>query len=83
MTKSRAEQVKELEQDWATNPRWANVKRDYSAEDVVRLRGSIQPEHTLARKGAEKLWEKVNGSANKGYVNAFGSNYCGPSDATS
>ena len=72
MSKSRAEQIKELEQDWANNPRWANVRRDYSAEDVVRLRGSIQPEHTLARKGAEKLWEKVNGSASKGYVNAFG-----------
>ena len=36
MSKSRAEQIKELENDWATNPRWANVKRDYSAEDVVR-----------------------------------------------
>ena len=72
VSKSRAEQIKELESDWATNPRWANVKRDYSAEDVVRLRGSVQPEYTIARKGAEQLWEKVNGSAEKGYVNAFG-----------
>ncbi|WP_078120158.1 isocitrate lyase [Thiosocius teredinicola] len=69
---TRDEQIKALEKDWAENPRWANVKRGYSAEDVVRLRGSIQPEYTLARRGAEKLWELVNGSAKKGYVNAFG-----------
>ncbi len=69
---TREEQIKQLEKDWAENPRWANVKRDYSAADVVRLRGSVQPEHTLARRGAEKLWEKVNGTSKKGYVNAFG-----------
>jgi isocitrate lyase len=69
---NRQEQIKQLENDWATNPRWANVKRGYSAEDVVRLRGSVQPEYTLARRGAEKLWDLVNGSAKKGYVNAFG-----------
>jgi isocitrate lyase len=48
------------------------VKRGYSAADVVRLRGSMQPEYTLAKNGAEKLWAKVNGGAKKGYVNAFG-----------
>jgi len=69
---TREEQIKELEKDWAENPRWANVTRGYSAEDVVRLRGSVQPEHTLARRGAEKLWELVNGKAKKGYVHAFG-----------
>jgi len=69
---TREQQIAELEKEWAENPRWANVKRDYSAADVVRLRGSIQPENTLARRGAEKLWELVNGSAKKGYVNAFG-----------
>ena len=69
---TRDEQIKALEKDWAENPRWKNVKRGYSAADVVRLRGSIQPEYTLARRGAEKLWDKVNGSAKKGYVNAFG-----------
>ena len=69
---SREQQVKDLEKDWAENPRWANVKRDYSAEDIVRLRGSLQPEYTLARRGAEILWEKVNGTAKKTYVNAFG-----------
>ena len=70
--KSREDQIAELEKDWETNPRWANVKRGYSAEDVVRLRGSVQPEYTFARNGAEKLWEKINGTAKKGYVNAFG-----------
>ena len=38
----------------------------------MRLRGSLQPEYTLAKRGAEKLWDKVNGGAKKGYVNAFG-----------
>jgi isocitrate lyase len=69
---TREQQIAELEKDWTENPRWANVKRGYSAADVVRLRGSVQPEHTLATRGAEKLWELVNGSAKKGYVNAFG-----------
>lgn len=69
---SRQEAIAALEKEWAENPRWANVKRGYSAEDVVRLRGSVQPEYTYAKNGAEKLWDKVNGSAKKGYVNAFG-----------
>lgn len=69
---TRDEQIKALEQDWATNPRWKLVKRNYSAADVVRLRGSLQVEHTLAKRGAEKLWKAVNGGAKKGYVNAFG-----------
>lgn len=54
------QQAKELENDWASNPRWAGVTRPYSATDVVRLRGSVQIEHTLARRGAEKLWKLVN-----------------------
>ncbi len=69
---SRDDQIKALEKDWATNPRWKNVKRGYTAADVVRLRGSLQVEHTLARRGAEKLWKLVNGESKKGYVNAFG-----------
>ncbi|HEY1059094.1 MAG TPA: isocitrate lyase [Limnobacter sp.] len=72
MSKSFEQQVQELNKDWETNPRWKLVKRGYKAEDVVRLRGSVQPEYTLAKRGAEKLWEKVNGGAKKGYVNAFG-----------
>jgi len=69
---NREQQIKQLQDDWANNPRWANVTRGYSAEDVVRLRGSVQPEYTLAKMGAEKLWDRVNGGAKKGYVNAFG-----------
>ena len=69
---SREQQIAALEKDWANNPRWKGVKRGYSAADVVRLRGSMPIEHTLAKRGAEKLWEKVNGGAKKGYVNAFG-----------
>jgi isocitrate lyase len=69
---TRKEQIQELEQEWVGNPRWKNVKRGYSAEDVVRLRGRIQPECTFARNGAEKLWDLVNGSAKKGYVNCLG-----------
>lgn len=69
---TRAEQIKAVEQDWATNPRWANITRGYSAEDVVRLRGSVQPEYTHARHGAEKLWALVNGTSKKGYVNCLG-----------
>src|SRR6187402_2710800 len=66
---TREQQAAALEQDWSTNPRWKGIKRGYSAADVVRLRGSIQPEHTLARRGAEKLWNLVN---NEPFVNALG-----------
>jgi isocitrate lyase len=69
---TREQQIKALERDWAENPRWQGVTRGYSAADVVRLRGSVQPEHTLARRGAEKLWRLVNGEARKGYVNCLG-----------
>ncbi|MGH8119188.1 MAG: isocitrate lyase [Gammaproteobacteria bacterium] len=66
---SRVKQVKQLEQDWKTNPRWKGVKRDYTAADVVRLRGSVQEEYTLARRGAEKLWKLVN---EEPYINCLG-----------
>ncbi len=69
---NRQEQIKVLQKDWQDNPRWSNVKRTYTAEDVVRLRGSVQPECTYARRGSEKLWELVNGTAKKGYVNCMG-----------
>ena len=54
------EQTKQLRADWATNPRWKGITRPYSADDVVRLRGSVQIEYTIARRGAEKLWKLVN-----------------------
>jgi len=69
---SRQEQIRALEQEWSENPRWRDVRRGYSAEDVVRLRGTVRPEHTYARMGAEKLWKLLHGGARKGYVNALG-----------
>ena len=59
----------EIQKDWDTNERWKNVKRDYTAEDVVRLQGSIQEEFTLAKHGAENLWEKLH---TEDFVNALG-----------
>ena len=49
-----------LKKDWAENPRWKGIRRGYAAEDVVRLRGSVHIEHTLARRGAEKLWKLID-----------------------
>ena len=68
----RKDQIKKLQKEWDSNSRWKNVRRDYSAEDVVRLRGSFIPEYSLATKGANKLWDLVNGKAKKGYVNSLG-----------
>jgi isocitrate lyase len=56
----RQDQVDKIKSEWADSPRWKGVTRDYSAEDVVKLRGSVLVEHTLARLGAEKLWRMVN-----------------------
>ncbi|EKO3549355.1 isocitrate lyase [Vibrio fluvialis] len=72
MTLTRRQQIEALEKDWATNPRWKNVKRTYTAEDVVNLRGSVTPANTIAQRGADKLWSLVNGNAKKGYVNCLG-----------
>src|SRR5262245_29707104 len=66
MTNAAAEQ---LRKDWQTHPRWKGVERPYKAEDVVRLRGSVHIEHSMARLGAEKLWKYVN---EKPFVNALG-----------
>jgi isocitrate lyase len=62
-------EIAALEKDWTNDPRWKNVTRPYSAEDVVRLRGSLPVEHTLARHGAEKLWKMVN---EEPFVNSLG-----------
>ena len=56
---TRQATIQQLESDWAENPRWKGVERPYSAEDVVRLRGTVRIEHTLARLGAEKLWNHL------------------------
>jgi isocitrate lyase len=66
---TREQQIAALQQDWESNPRWKGIVRNYTAEDVVRLRGSVQIEHTLARRGAEKLWNLIN---DEPYVNALG-----------
>ncbi len=54
------DEAQQLEVDWANNLRWRDVNRTYSAEDVVRLRGSVRIEHTLATRGAAKLWQLVH-----------------------
>lgn len=71
MSMSRSEQIAQLEKEWE-QPRWKGIKRPYSAEDVIKLRGSVNPEHTLARRGAQRLWSSLNGKSKKGYVNALG-----------
>src|SRR5687768_2950936 len=63
------EQAAALEKDWKENARWNGVKRGYSAADVVRLRGSLVIEHTLARYGAEKLWRLLH---ERPFVNSLG-----------
>ena len=68
-TASRDQQIAALEKDWAENPRWKGIKRGYSAADVVRLRGSLQVEHTLAKRGADKLWHLIN---TEPFVNTLG-----------
>jgi isocitrate lyase len=56
----KTQQIRELKSEWSDNPRWASVQRDYSAADVVKLRGSVRIEHTLARLGAHKLWRLLH-----------------------
>ena len=68
-TLTRDQQIAQLEKDWAENPRWKGIKRGYSAADVVRLRGSISIEHTLAKRGADKLWSLLN---TEPFVNTLG-----------
>ncbi|WP_405085413.1 isocitrate lyase [Microbispora sp. NBC_01389] len=58
-----------LQHEWDTDPRWRDVRRTYSAEDVVRLRGSVREEHTLARLGAERLWSLLH---SEDHVHALG-----------
>ncbi|HEY4464130.1 MAG TPA: isocitrate lyase [Streptosporangiaceae bacterium] len=64
-----SEQADRLRNEWRTDPRWAGKDRTYTAEDVVRLRGSVQEEHTLARLGAERLWSLLH---DEDYVNTLG-----------
>ena len=59
----------ELQSDWDSNPRWHGIRRDYSPEDVQRLRGNVRVEYSLARQGAEKLWQAMQ---EEPFVNALG-----------
>ena len=61
--------VEQLKNDWAENPRWKGITRGYTAEDVVRLRGNVPVEYSLAQRGAEQLWNLIN---NEPYVNCLG-----------
>jgi len=75
---NRAAEIAQITKDWATNPRWKGVKRTYGADDVVRLRGSIKVDNTIAQRGAEQLWKLVTEGGrpsfrpDKDFVNAMG-----------
>ena len=61
--------AEEIQKDWDTNPRWKGVTRNYTAEQVVKLQGTVVEEATLARRGSEILWDLVN---NEDYINSLG-----------
>jgi isocitrate lyase len=71
MTKEQVfnERAAAIRQDWESNPRWKDVTRNYTAEDVVRLQGSVTIEQTLARRGATRLWDLLK---TEDYINALG-----------
>ncbi|MBB6420088.1 isocitrate lyase [Streptomyces sp. AK010] len=69
MAEARTRAAEELARRWATDPRWQGIERTYSAEDVVRLSGSVREEHTLARRGAERLWRQLH---ERDYILALG-----------
>lgn len=75
---NRQNEIEAIQRDWETNPRWKTIRRNYGAEDVVRLRGSLKRDNTLATRGAEKLWQLVNEGGRpsfrpeKDFVNAMG-----------
>ncbi|MDZ7651230.1 MAG: isocitrate lyase [Burkholderiaceae bacterium] len=69
MTARKLEAAERLQKEWTESPRWKGIKRGYTADDVVRLRGSVQIEHTLAKRGAEKLWKLLH---DEPFVNALG-----------
>jgi isocitrate lyase len=66
---TREQEIQKLRQEWAENPRWNGIKRGYSEQEVINLRGSIQIEHTLARRGAERLWSLLHSEP---FVNSLG-----------
>ncbi|OZI47173.1 isocitrate lyase [Bordetella genomosp. 4] len=66
---NRETEIRNLQKDWAENTRWQGIKRSYSAEDVIRLRGSVPVAHTLAHRGATRLWELLHSEP---FVNSLG-----------
>ena len=69
LTEVRGGTASDLTRAWAGDPRWLGVKRSYTAQDVVKLRGTVQERHTLAERGAQRLWELLN---SEDYLNALG-----------
>ena len=69
LTEVRGGTAADLTRTWAGDPRWLGVKRSYTAHDVVKLRGSVQEQHTLAERGARRLWELLH---DEEYLNALG-----------
>jgi isocitrate lyase len=66
---TKDQEIAKIQKDWDENPRWKGIKRGYTAADVYRLRGSFPVEYTLARRGAEKLWNLVH---NEPFINCLG-----------
>src|SRR5688572_26272780 len=66
---TRGGTAEDLTRAWAGDPRWAGVKRSYTADDVIKLRGTVQEQHTLAERGARRLWDLLN---SEDYINALG-----------
>ena len=66
----KARTAQEIQKDWDENPRWKGIKREYTAEQVAELQGNVVEEHTLARRGAEILWEGVNVDDDS-YINSW------------
>lgn len=71
MKTTRTQQIQQLEEIW-NQPRWKGITRPYTAAEVISLRGSVNPECTLAQHGAARLWRLLHGSSRKGYVNCLG-----------
>lgn len=66
---TRENEIRSLQKRWAEDPRWQGIKRGYTAEEVINLRGSVVEEHTLARRGAERLWKLLH---EEPFVNSLG-----------
>nr|BFE71244.1 hypothetical protein GCM10020092_045450 [Actinoplanes digitatis] len=69
LTEVRGGTAADLTRAWADDPRWLGVRRSYTAQDVVKLRGTVQEQHTLAERGARRLWDLLH---NEDYINALG-----------